>query len=561
MKTKLNIAALMISLHILSAFNISASPVDTVISKVVAKNYFEYLKPEKSPVSFTNIITGYYNNYPVYYIFNTGNDGYIIVSANDAVEPILGYSFNNPFDSSTVNSGLKLFLEEYGLLVDSARAYNLTNIEALQQWEEIYNRNLDYNRSVNSNDGLIKTRWGQDHANDSYYACPAYNYYTPTHGFCSECENHCAAGCVAIAMAQVMKFWEYPVHPTYMDYDWCNMPPELNSYNLNFEIERNAIATLVHDCGVNADMTYCIGGELGDCESFAWPVNARDALVDDFGYSSDADLKRRQYHLLQWENMLKDEINNNRPVIYFALKGLNGHSFIIDAYDGDKFHINWGWYEDVGWFKISEIEFTIKHRAIFNLHPYWYLDCNIVRYVCTTNTNNNPVGGTIIAGGYGCDVVIQSGVTAVYQAYNEIILKENFTAEAGSDFTATIIPCPDCPEINNLKIAHHENSNEYTTNANTSGHVSDIKESANLNTSFGYSIFPNPTSDYIIIKSDISPFDKSYSIDICNIYGETIVSQKCKFISKIDMSSFSKGIYIVKIYSESKIISKKIILE
>ncbi len=138
-----------------------------------------------------------------------------------------------------------------------------------------------------------------------------------------------------------MKFWKSPDN----DYDWCNMPKSLSSPVPSSE-EENAIATLVYDCGVNAKMIYC----FSKCQSFALPIGAKSALVNDFGYSDDADIDRRKYYTKKkWIAKLKKDLNNSYPLIYFGVdtRSVNffkGHAFIIDGYNSDdKFHINWGW--------------------------------------------------------------------------------------------------------------------------------------------------------------------------------------------------------------------------
>ena len=163
---------------------------------------------------------------------------------------------------------------------------------------------------------LIQTTWNQS----PYYndLCPYdnnYNEYTVT-------------GCVATAMAQVLKFWNYPAtgsgfhsynDPNYgtqsadfgsTTYDWTNMPMELTSSN-------TAVATLMYHCGVSVDMTYGVaetGGSSAYVISSGSPVtNCADMPSKPVGYPSTLQgLARANYDDRTWKNMLKTNIQCQR---------------------------------------------------------------------------------------------------------------------------------------------------------------------------------------------------------------------------------------------------------
>ena len=79
----------------------------------------------------------------------------------------------------------------------------------------------------------------------------------------------------------------------------------------------------------------------------------------------------------------------------------------------------------------------------------------------------------------------------------------------------------------------------------------------------GIDIYPNPAKDYL----NIDVTDRKNKLDrlsIYNIYGQTVYfSEKIDYSKKIDISSFSPGIYFIKIYNNTgeELIVEKIIIE
>ena len=168
-----------------------------------------------------------------------------------------------------------------------------------------------------------------------------------------------ATGCVATAMAQVMKYYNYPtqgVKDTRYDwrnpytgvvtnlssdisnhtYDWDNMP---KSYiGVTDEIQRQNVAQLMYDAGVAAKMEY---GESSGTAS----LYAGQAFVENFGYDEGLkDLYRSSYSKEDWQNIVREELIEKRPVFYGGSGKSGGHQFILDGYDDNNlYHVNWGW--------------------------------------------------------------------------------------------------------------------------------------------------------------------------------------------------------------------------
>ena len=277
-----------------------------------------------------------------FYVFNFGTNGFVIVSGDDDVLPILGYSNEGNFDVDDIPTNTKKWLEEYK---NQIRYVIYNNIPAtygiVNEWDELRHSKKGDFVSKAAVAPLLTTKWDQS----PYYnaLCPMDNQYG----------QRTVTGCVATAMAQVMKYWNYPAkgtgfhsysHSKYgtlsanfgsTTYQWSLMPNSVNSSN-------SAVATLMYHCGVSVNMHYGVSAVGG---SGANTLDVANALKIYFGYKNTVEGKSRvNYSDTQWKNLLKNELNNYRPIQYAGAGTGGGHSFVCDGYDNnDFFHFNWGW--------------------------------------------------------------------------------------------------------------------------------------------------------------------------------------------------------------------------
>ena len=277
-------------------------------------------------------------NYNNLYIFSSDNS-FVIVAADDRVKPIIGYSNDNPFAIEKVSSNIAYWLDKANGEIQYAIDNDMQATDEIRnEWHKLVNGIKPDAKSRAGVEALMTTKWSQD---------------SP---FSNMCPNGTYTGCAATAMAQVMKYWNWPVkgigsHTYYEDnfgeitadfgntiYDWDNMKDVY--YNSSPTVEKNAVATLMFHCGVSIDMDY------GYTASGAFPDDVPSALVKYFDYSnSTCDRYKPNYSDSQWLNILKTELNASRPIIYngWDING-GGHSFVCDGYDEyDNFHFNWGW--------------------------------------------------------------------------------------------------------------------------------------------------------------------------------------------------------------------------
>jgi hypothetical protein len=209
----------------------------------------------------------------------------------------------------------------------------------------------------------VETRWNQD---------APYNNLCPLDGI-----SRSMTGCVATAMAQIMKYHEHPTTrtepiPTYTttdkkikvpdtahpianvtNYNWTQM---LNSYISSTSTQKTAVATLMYHCGASVEMNYTAD------ESGANSRKVVTALKTYFDYDAGTTYLGRNYHSYEeWVNLLKTELKANRPVYYDGYGKLGddvfGHAFVCDGYDtADFFHFNWGWGgSSDGYFELSAL--------------------------------------------------------------------------------------------------------------------------------------------------------------------------------------------------------------
>ena len=156
-------------------------------------------------------------------------------------------------------------------------------------------------------------------------------------------------------------------------YDWDNMPAVATTSS-PFAV-RQAVATLSYHCGVSVDMNYGTNG------STAYTNVVPDAMISYFGYDASMSLvSKDDYTSVQWEALLKSELDASRPMFYYGNSGGTGHAFVCDGYDASNyFHFNWGWggYND-GYFAIGALnpytyDYNSNNQVLKGIQPSEYL--------------------------------------------------------------------------------------------------------------------------------------------------------------------------------------------
>lgn len=269
---------------------------------------------------------------PAIYVFDRPNsNGYLIVSGDDKAIPVLGYADNGNFDSEDMPPQLEWWLSEYA-----------AQIEAASPKESPVQRTTRAGKTAIS--PLVKTKWNQG---------TPYNNLCPAVG-----TTKCPSGCVATAMAQVMKYYNYPevgsgrvtatiptggtgvgfINLSQKPFDWDNMLDVYSGYDYTNE-QAEAVATLMQAVGYACKMNYSVNG------SGALSMNAAMSLSKNFKYNPYIQyLQRSYFNATEWDEIVYNELAAGRPVLYGGQSTSVGHEFVCDGYDGNGYyHFNWGW--------------------------------------------------------------------------------------------------------------------------------------------------------------------------------------------------------------------------
>ena len=368
---------------ILGVSSVFAAPVGVNTAKSLGQKFVEANFEQKSNADLQLYYTVTSDNgQPCAYVFNLGNEGFVIVAASDNVRPILGYSKNGPFDASNPYNGAMYMLETYKNSISYAMEKNIAATPDIAgEWESLRNCGKLSNKRTGGVAPLVWTKWNQN---------SPYNYYSPqvVGGASAPAGGgRCYAGCVATAMGQLMRYWAHPTmgtgshgynctgySPTYYQYgyqfadfgattyQWDLMPRSLNNASQE-EIE--AVALLLYHCGVSVDMTFDWDGS-GTYSDLVPP-----AMASYFDYNYCSKKSRSSYSLANWISMLKAEFDLGRPVYYSGQSSSGGHAFVADGYDeNDLVHFNFGWSgSDDDYYAVDAIDYSSQAAAIFNFVP------------------------------------------------------------------------------------------------------------------------------------------------------------------------------------------------
>ena len=277
------------------------------------------------------------NGMATMYVFNF-DGGYVIVAADDSSSPILGYSDQGNFTYENAPDGLRFMLNEIskGIVTVVEQGRPVSN-DIVSRWKNLESYGyLHADKGLPVVEPLIQQRWDQ--------GLP-FNMYVP---------SGCPTGCVTTAMAQLMKYWEWPVtgtgeHSYYAPlygqqyanfgattYDWANM---IDYYgNGSTQEQKEAVATLMYHCGVSVNMNYEPSG------SGAFSGDVPEAISTYFSYTDRSAFISKGGNYDEWITLLKLNIDQRIPLYYSGHSDDGGHAFICDGYDVDGlFHFNFGW--------------------------------------------------------------------------------------------------------------------------------------------------------------------------------------------------------------------------
>lgn len=279
-----------------------------------------------------------------YYVFpHDGNCGYTIVSGDDRMPEIVGYSTTDTYSEENMPDGMKHLMQAYEAMA-TALANGDAKVERCLAEKEALAADSTY-RQPRVAPLLADVAWGQSEPYNNL--CPMYDGQRRT-----------VTGCVATAMAQLMMYYKYPQTlksdiPAYQTksyqldmpsvsagerYDWDNMLPQYSG-SAYTAAQANAVAKLMYHCGLSFEADY------GPSSTSAWC--RPNVLVKYWWYDPDVirPLYREKFSLREWTAILDAELQALRPVYYTGCSTTSAsHAFLCDGADGNGlYHINWGW--------------------------------------------------------------------------------------------------------------------------------------------------------------------------------------------------------------------------
>ena len=416
-----------------------ANPVSQDVARRVAQNWMQ-AQGMKNVAALQDITQQ--TPFAEFYVFAAPEGGFVLVSGDDCVQPVLAYSTVNRFEAEGMPQHVRGFLEGYDkeirwwkTHVQPAAQVYASRAEAggkagvlPEEWQRLVDGAAPQPVLATAVAPLLTTTWDQS---------PYYNALCPTNGGESA---RAVTGCVATATAQVMKYHNHPAtgygshtysssrnvngtQYTYNNlsanfgattYQWSQMPNALTSASTTAQV--NAVATLMYHIGVANEMAYSPEAS-GSNNVYGGSVRAssQHSLMKYFKYRADmAVVRRDDYSHDDYCQRLRAELDQSRPLLYEGSDESGGHSFVLDGYNNSGyFHVNWGWggyFDD--YYAIGGLEpagggtganmgsYNLDNDVLIGLRPH----------TAWSATGNTTVSATVQAGSpSGAAVVVMGG--------------------------------------------------------------------------------------------------------------------------------------------------------
>ena len=294
----------------------------------------------------------------LYSIYGYPKESFVVISSNNDYMPVLAIS-HTPYKGSQMPDGFKWWLNTITQSMETGyMGKTRTGITPINNF--------------------VKTTWGQ---------------LDPYNGLCPKVgTSRPPAGCVATAMAQIMNYYQYPGQGTGKgsytaggksksvtiknEYRWDRM---LNSYTpQSAALSKVAVQYLMADVGAAVNMSYAMSG------SGAMSEDAAFAFYQNFSYDSLSVryLHRVIYDSQEWMDMVYNEMNNLRPILYGASdEKAGGHAFVLSGLDAEgRVYVNWGWDGDAdGFYDMADLSpvtnnhtynFSVGQDMILGMEPH-----------------------------------------------------------------------------------------------------------------------------------------------------------------------------------------------
>ena len=491
--------------------------------------------------------------FPNLYVFST-EESFVILSADDCVQPVLGYSLTGKFVVEGMPENLVWWLKSYDeQIADAAKNGLLANEKVSKTWKELVSGSLSVAKDESTAiTPLIETKW--DQGNPYNYVC------ANGHGWIT--------GCVATAMAQVLNYHKYPEigvgSHSYTwssqelsasfgttSYDWENM---INTYSGSFTpAQRDAVATLMYQCGVAVEMKYSTSA------SGSTVCRASNALQSYFNYSSYY-LEKKNVDASVWTGLLLEDLTNGKPILYGGNVSAGGHAFVCDGYDGNgNFHFNWGWSgKHDGYFAIDITSST---------YPYLSTDGQVAAFHISPMTSRATKPAQLEyaqTGNRNITLTWTAGEGAVsHNVYRNNTLIANIVSpsyiDSDADFGTNTYYVRSVDENGNLSLPSNSInvSIKYPTPVVNDLQLSSLEDHGILSWTAPSWCFPETESEVLAYVNRIRPAEDSYinwdEGDFCLYWGhrylaENLLSLNGKALYKVSFYTLVPGSFQILLY-------------
>lgn len=493
---------------------------------------------------------------PMYYIVRFEKGGWALISAEDTVDPLLGYSFDSEYVSEGQPAWIQSWLKDYTDQIKLAR-----KSPALQRhfrWAgDVVTRATE-----DRIEPLVQVTWNQGVPYNAY--CPA---ATGGPG------GRAYVGCVAVAMGQALSVIRYPLRGTGTksyysnqagtvlsvnfdnepDYDWDAILSGANNYD--------EVARLLYHCGVLIDMEYSAEGSGAITDNipgyfktyYGFPETCVCYSRDRYQGGDDA-----------WHELLRNELRRGRCVIYAGNQGNNvGHCFNLDGWDGfNQYHINWGWGgQNNGYFTLNNLGDDIQgsypdnHRAVVGVAPLSEAPYDI--RLSTTRVKIGTPAGTPVA-----DVTVYSDVPDTeynfelkgQQQFGGGYAEPSYEVREGKLYTTKLIEDKAIHKTVYIKAIHPESGNSYEKKFDLQLSTSGIDEVLAENVK----LYPVPADDVLTLETP----EAEGRYVVYSVAGTQLLrGQVSDTLTTIDVSGLSRGSYMLQYSTAQGVVNKAFIVK
>lgn len=579
------IISILAFLLVLSFNLLFAKPISVSTANQVAESFFRTEKVEtlsretiklvyvaKDDISGINGA----NAEPYFYVYAADGRSFVIVAGDDAVRPILGFSFDSDFRSDDIPDNVQYWLNTYKKQIEYVRQNAPNSIAFSKEWDKVLSGNT--NEILNTPDAvspLTKTKWNQ---------APFYNAFCP---YDDSRQSRTVAGCVAIAMAQVMRYWAYPSvgvgSHSYNHYKLGTISASFSDEPINWKVFPNQVFTtneelayVIFLIGVSVEMRYGVDA------SGAYVISKRSpkehcseyALKTYWKYDPQTlvGLPKSDTTDAAWVQIIKNELNLGRPVIYTGAGPEGGHAWVCDGYREDNyFSMNWGWGGSYnGYYALNALSpgtggigsgsgtFNENQELLYGIQPIKKSQ-SIMTISGNGNFKDTPLGTTeqtsLFINNLGDKAfnVTAADIPQGFSLLSQLPLRVEpgksveliiaFTPKYATVYSGNIILTTDAElGVNQFQI-------KGKGTANQTG-VSDIYE-------VDFGVFPNPAVDYVTIDAS----QEIEKIEIIDVLGNKLIEFGGLNLSKnIKLTQIASGSYYLGVYFKNGKVGRKLLI-